>query len=74
MKSLKIAILCLGVLTLAFGSQQAAAESGDGNAIPYPNWRNGKGSRGKPWRTRNPILSASPKRLMVPQCTGHHAG
>jgi arylsulfatase A-like enzyme len=38
MKSLKIAILCLGVLTLAFGSQQAAAqESGDGNAIPYPN-------------------------------------
>jgi hypothetical protein len=64
MKSLMIVILFLSILTFAFGSQAAAAQkSGDGNAIPYPK-RNGKGSRGKPWPIRNPILSDNPKRRM----------
>jgi hypothetical protein len=36
------------------------------SSMPSPiRKRNGKGSRGKPWRTRNPILSDSPKRLKV---------
>jgi hypothetical protein len=63
MKSLKIVILFLSILTFAFGSQAAAAQkSGDGNAIPYPK-KEWKGVQGKPWQTQNPILSDSPKRL-----------
>jgi hypothetical protein len=73
MRSLKIFILFLSVLTFAFGSQEAAAQkSGDGSAIPYPK-KEWEGVQGKPLRTRNPILSDSPKHPRSSQCTGHHA-
>jgi arylsulfatase A-like enzyme len=63
MKLLTTIISFLCVLSIVSCSQLAVKQRiGDSNAIPYPleEW---KGVQGKPWRTRNPILSASPKRL-----------
>ena len=60
-KSLKIVILFLSVLTFAFGSQAAAAQkSGDGNAIPYPK-KEWKGVQGKTLADSKPDFVGPPK-------------
>jgi len=60
-KSLKIVILFLSILTFAFGSQAAAAQkSGDGNAIPYPK-KEWKGGQGKTLVVSKPYFIGQPK-------------
>jgi hypothetical protein len=61
MKSLKIVILFLSILTFAVGSQAAAAQkSGDGNAIPYPK-KEWKGVQGKTLADSKPDFIGQPK-------------
>ena len=61
MKSLKIVILFLSILTFAFGSQATAAgKSGDGNAIPYPK-KEWKGVQGKTLADSKPDFIGQPK-------------